>query len=418
MLFVSGQIVSGKDDAAFESLKATVASNVTDVTAQPRKRKAPPILAGDVGGGAAAVSRHRKPSVSRKPMTKEDRWAKHHYVSAKLFHEVDVPEPERDSHAQLLYRQGNVADPCAVEGTRGAIIVHCVDNSGEWTNRGVFRALSELSPAVEKQYTLAGEMKDLHVGDMHLITVPAADAERLSAEVPMAVHVALVVTYRRDREGVLSDFKVDSFREGLVQIAGAALHHKASVHLPRFGLKPDQWYSIERMIRKELVARGVNAVIYYYPRSHLAATTATGRRASRSSDESTGSSGAAPAPRTIPTSPSAPAPAPPPPPPPPKDLFQDLAVCILATPAHDQQKRQLTRYVLAYGGDVVERAEDASHVVILDDVSLRCCKWGIVSSYCVVPSHAAPRPETRLDRGFHQTGKADGTRPVSHLIVV
>lgn len=46
----------------------------------------------------------------------------------------------------------------------------CVDDSGNWGRGGMFDALSKLSSTVPDAYHRASEFKDLHIGDLHLIS--------------------------------------------------------------------------------------------------------------------------------------------------------------------------------------------------------------------------------------------------------
>lgn len=49
------------------------------------------------------------------------------------------------------------------------VVVQCVDDSGDWGAGGVFSALSARSKDPELQYELAGELGDVHTGDVHVI---------------------------------------------------------------------------------------------------------------------------------------------------------------------------------------------------------------------------------------------------------
>ena len=51
------------------------------------------------------------------------------------------------------------------------VLLLSVDNSGRWGRGGVFSALSARSPCPEQQYEMAHQMKDLHLGDVHLVAV-------------------------------------------------------------------------------------------------------------------------------------------------------------------------------------------------------------------------------------------------------
>lgn len=53
-----------------------------------------------------------------------------------------------------------------------------MDNSGKWGSGGFFNAVRALSADVEKNYEQAHKMKDLHLGDVHLIPVGSRDDTR------------------------------------------------------------------------------------------------------------------------------------------------------------------------------------------------------------------------------------------------
>ena len=58
-----------------------------------------------------------------------------------------------------------------VRADPNTVLLLSVDNSGRWGRGGVFSALSARSPRPEQQYEMAHQMKDLHLGDVHLVAV-------------------------------------------------------------------------------------------------------------------------------------------------------------------------------------------------------------------------------------------------------
>ena len=94
----------------------------------------------------------------------------------------------------IQYLVGDVTRPQQT-GTSDAIVVHCVDecvcvcgggcgcgcvksmftcsldDSGRWDKGGLFSALSSRSLRPQSQYELAGQMKDLTLGDAHFIPI-------------------------------------------------------------------------------------------------------------------------------------------------------------------------------------------------------------------------------------------------------
>lgn len=179
------------------------------------------------------------------------RWEVLGYRSTAL---VRVPDVIERSPVSIVYCKGDATQPQCDVGR--SMILQCIDNSGIWCQRGFFRALSKLSDEPKNVYTKAGTAKDLKLGQVH------------EAEVNEKILVELLVAQKRlsgkkARVAKVSDVHLDLLDECLRTIASRALELEASVHVPRFGTRT-AWYSIERLLRKHLTARGVSTYVYYY----------------------------------------------------------------------------------------------------------------------------------------------------------
>jgi hypothetical protein len=64
--------------------------------------------------------------------------------------------------------QGNVCEPQTSNDLEPAIIMHCVDSSGEWTRGGLFGAITAKTDSVAQRYSEAKQMGDLKIGDAHV----------------------------------------------------------------------------------------------------------------------------------------------------------------------------------------------------------------------------------------------------------
>ncbi|XP_005098173.1 chromodomain-helicase-DNA-binding protein 1-like [Aplysia californica] len=172
---------------------------------------------------------------------------------------------DRRKRLALNYVIGDVTHPVDAQ-TDVNIIVHCTDDSGYWGHGGLFSALSARTSRPEMQYELAGKMKDLSVGDCHLVAVEdGVDSE------DKGDYVALIVAQSRDkRTNKLSGIKLPALSEGLEKVYQVAKAKNASVHLPRIGHDTPgfNWYGTERLLRKQLASRGVPTYIYYFRRQH------------------------------------------------------------------------------------------------------------------------------------------------------
>jgi hypothetical protein len=170
---------------------------------------------------------------------------------------------EAEHDAELSYVSGDFTRP-PLDAGRHAVLVHVVDDSGSWGQGGVFTALSRLGASVAAAYELAGAMDDLHLGDAHVVPVTAS------------LTVALCVAQSRSAAGNVSAVQLPALAAALRRVAIFCLRQHASAHLPRIGhdTRNFSWYSIERVLRAGLPARGVPATVYYFPR-RLSLGTAT-----------------------------------------------------------------------------------------------------------------------------------------------
>ncbi|XP_030837594.1 chromodomain-helicase-DNA-binding protein 1-like isoform X1 [Strongylocentrotus purpuratus] len=175
---------------------------------------------------------------------------------------VDLSGDAEDVGVALRYVRGDVTHPINT-GDQDAIVVHCVDDSGSWGHGGLFSALARRSPQPERLYELAGKMRDLNLGDAHLVPIDDVVSREAGKD-----WVALIVAQHRDKNNHLSGIKLTALDKGLQRLYKAAKKCNGTVHLPRIGHSTPafNWYGTERLIRKHLASRGVPTSIYYYPR--------------------------------------------------------------------------------------------------------------------------------------------------------
>ncbi|KAJ3091340.1 Chromodomain-helicase-DNA-binding protein 1-like [Quaeritorhiza haematococci] len=190
--------------------------------------------------------------------------------------DVDEDEgPDADAGG-VNYVTGNIVDPKVHSGECG-ILVHVVDDSGQWSNRGVFAALSSLDPNIENVYQEASANDDLTLGTVQLIPIDSSSPSTASpppkkssssgsgTSSKTTLFVALVVAQKRNANtGFPGGIVLPRLDEGLKKVAEKAREMGASVHLPRIGqsIQGFDWYQAERIIRK--LFRGVPTYIYYY----------------------------------------------------------------------------------------------------------------------------------------------------------
>jgi hypothetical protein len=173
---------------------------------------------------------------------------------------IDLGDDDDQNTGTIQFVVGDVTHPQST-GNKDAIIVHCVDDSGQWGHGGLFTAISGRSTQPKSQYEMAAKMRDLSLGDCHIIPVDDVNSRDSGSDL-----VALVVAQRRGRHNQVSGVKLSALEEGLQRVAQVAKTRKASVHLPRIGHSTPNfnWYGTERVIRKRLASRGIPTFVYYF----------------------------------------------------------------------------------------------------------------------------------------------------------
>ncbi|KAK2190804.1 hypothetical protein NP493_68g04006 [Ridgeia piscesae] len=296
-------------------------------------------------------------------------WAKNGYVSCNITtagsdaeeeeEDEEEDEEERSVACDIQYIVGDVTHPQHSD-TGDAIAVHCVDDSGRWGQGGVFSALSRRSSLPEDQYTLAGRMKDLALGDVHVVPLD----DRVSRDGGRD-YCALVVAQHRDRRNNLSGIKLTALSEALTELCRVARDKKASVHLARIGHSTPSfnWYGTERLIRKHLASKGIPTYIYYFPRKQAQKRKATDADVkstsadalTRTSCRETRKTGGATRGRMqhLPS------------------FMEDVAVYFHKVPS--ERVKTLSRYLVTYNGDIHGRIESNTIVVTgcADDETLQ-----------------------------------------------
>eukprot|EP01127_Copromyxa_protea_P016450 TRINITY_DN4889_c0_g2_i1.p1 TRINITY_DN4889_c0_g2~~TRINITY_DN4889_c0_g2_i1.p1 ORF type:complete len:1099 (-),score=234.97 TRINITY_DN4889_c0_g2_i1:59-3355(-) len=175
-------------------------------------------------------------------------------------HSMDSSTSDADNN--LVYVTGDASRPQNLGDDDNAIIVVCCDNSGKWSSRGFFRSISGLSHKPEEAFSRAHLMKDLTLGDVHLVEL---GDELNCSDQKGNLYVALVICQNR-RGDVIGDLNLLHLQTGLTKVAQEARRLHASVHLPRIGadMPKINYYSVERMVRNTFTH--TKAFIYYYRR--------------------------------------------------------------------------------------------------------------------------------------------------------
>ncbi|KXS21906.1 hypothetical protein M427DRAFT_27444 [Gonapodya prolifera JEL478] len=170
---------------------------------------------------------------------------------------------EEDQEPDLHPLSGSVTEPNLPDGEIG-VLVHVVDDGGQWAKgRGVFGAMDKLDVRIGEYYSLAADLGDLSLGDVHVFPVKSPGSRD-------NLFVALIVAQKapkgkEPRSTILSDVLQESF-ELLSKFAkdlSATKSTKLSVHMPRIGqnVRGFDWYRTERVVRKWLVGAGLDCYV-------------------------------------------------------------------------------------------------------------------------------------------------------------
>jgi len=206
------------------------------------------------------------------------------------------------------------------------------------------------------------------------------------------LQVALIVAHTRDRKNQLSPLLMNYLSDALEKIYHVAKETGASVHFPLIGYNTPNfnWYGTERLIKKILTQRQIPTFVYYYKRrnaqtnSSLPSNTNNGHlNLSSNSSQAAASSSLE---ETL-TSRSSEL----------EERPEDQEVALLNIFSKHQiafhgftdenEIKRLTRYVIAYDGDVDNLSDDTTHLVcamnsnvpLLEDASVHTkfvrAKW-------------------------------------------
>ena len=156
------------------------------------------------------------------------------------------------SNSGINYVVGDATKPIG-DGVK--FIVHVCNDIGGW-GRGFVMAISKRWAEPERQY------RNWHSGKAEQ---PFALGEVQLVQVESDIFVANLIGQHdiRSAKGV-PPIRYDAIRRGLASIAAEAKRMGASLHMPRIGcgLAGGNWKEIEKIIREEVVDRGIKVVVY------------------------------------------------------------------------------------------------------------------------------------------------------------
>ncbi|KHJ77026.1 hypothetical protein OESDEN_23354, partial [Oesophagostomum dentatum] len=168
------------------------------------------------------------------------------YVSGSL----PLPNPEDqqsieaiEEAVRLHYVRGDVTRPQREEDdhSKCQLILHCVDNSGTFGDRGIFAALRAKDPSIADRYELISRMGDLRIGDAHLINdvkelrnSPETE-EQPSTSMHTDEAAEAVILFVGQSSKRRDEIRLATLEHCFARIGEYARHNDASVHMARIG---------------------------------------------------------------------------------------------------------------------------------------------------------------------------------------
>ncbi|KAJ3346290.1 Chromodomain-helicase-DNA-binding protein 1-like [Entophlyctis luteolus] len=202
-IYLFGGVDYKKDESAFLELKKEMkVEDVKPVNKNTEERK--------------------RLQAERAAAARESRFKKLGYTSYALSDDLqpvsdysDEDDDKEDDANYFVLKTGSVTDPFVTNGQKG-IIVHIVDDSGNWPPRGVFAALSQLDPSIGDYYGSSHTAKDLDLGSAHVLP------NELKVKHGGEVQVCLIVAQKRGRDGSLGEIRFPDLEAGLIKVGNAA----------------------------------------------------------------------------------------------------------------------------------------------------------------------------------------------------
>jgi O-acetyl-ADP-ribose deacetylase (regulator of RNase III) len=167
-------------------------------------------------------------------------------------------------------------DATAPIGTGTKIIVHICNDLGGW-GKGFVLAISKRWKAPEKAYRKwhKGEgiedFRSVQFGgigsDTNLDSDMCFDQGRVQfVKVAEEIWVANMIAQqgmKAAKDGT-PPIRYEAVAESLARVAVFAMQHEASIHMPRIGcgLAGGKWEEIEPIIQAQLIAKGLEVVVY------------------------------------------------------------------------------------------------------------------------------------------------------------
>eukprot|EP01080_Neovahlkampfia_damariscottae_P011827 gene11827-5158_t len=155
--------------------------------------------------------------------------------------------------ATLEYHFGNVVQP---KDSKNCLIVHSVDNSGNWSTRGVMGQITKkFGDSIEKEYKKCNKNKSNNgIGDIQTINISKEDN----------IYICNIIAQKASRKGGAPDIDYTGFKYGLKEAAKFAKKNQLTIHFSKFhhAIPNLDSTKVEDIIKETIKSTNVSFIVY------------------------------------------------------------------------------------------------------------------------------------------------------------
>eukprot|EP00026_Physarum_polycephalum_P000759 Phypoly_transcript_00760.p1 GENE.Phypoly_transcript_00760~~Phypoly_transcript_00760.p1 ORF type:complete len:1368 (+),score=261.80 Phypoly_transcript_00760:145-4104(+) len=158
-----------------------------------------------------------------------------------------TPPPKLEGSKKIFYMVGDVTSPSGTYLNENMIITHIADDSGKWSDKGVFAAISQKWEYPEQVFKKHPSV----LGDAQVVKIT-----NHSGKGNMYV-ATLIAQHSRSHK-----LNLEALITCLKHLSKFALANNASVHLPKLKMPNMDWAEIQGLLNTYLVVKSVPTYVY------------------------------------------------------------------------------------------------------------------------------------------------------------
>jgi DNA ligase-3 len=169
----------------------------------------------------------------------------------------------------IHYIHRNIVEPFVDNPNNIRMILFCIDDSGKWPKKGIFRAISDVWPEPEQMYTSQAKLEQ---GDV--IFTKVTNHQNKDTKLFFGL---LVCQLAKHQKGNTHPFNEKAFQSALKSlIAFAQYKGIKSFHLPKLGyISGLNWNSVENLLNENLAKKGFSVYVYKYTKKEASSAASS-----------------------------------------------------------------------------------------------------------------------------------------------